>query len=73
MCSSRRCGRDERAKLTPPPPPAVTRCEPPLPNLAPLSALLRQENRFADFVKGARKGFAALVQAEIETEEAAAA
>jgi hypothetical protein len=49
---------------------AVTSCAPQLPNLPALSQLLRQENRFAEFVKGARQGFAALVQREIEEEEA---
>ena len=49
---------------------AVTSCEPPLPELAELAPLLRQENRFADFVKGARRGFAGLVQREIEADEA---
>jgi len=47
----------------------VTSCAPPLDCLPQLSHLLRQENRFADFVKGARGGFAALVQREIEEEE----
>jgi hypothetical protein len=47
----------------------VTSCEPALECLSELSQLLRQENRFADFVKGARRGFSALVQREIEEEE----
>ena len=49
----------------------MTSCEPQLDCLPELSQLLRQENRFADFVKGARRGFAALVQREIEDEEEA--
>ncbi|KAI8465650.1 MAG: chromosome segregation protein Spc25-domain-containing protein [Monoraphidium minutum] len=47
----------------------VTSCEPRLETLGELSQLLRQENRFAEFVKAARKGFSALVQREIEDEE----
>ncbi|GBF93798.1 hypothetical protein Rsub_06130 [Raphidocelis subcapitata] len=44
----------------------VTSCEPRLDCLDELSGLLRQENRFADFVKAARRGFAALVKRETE-------
>lgn len=47
----------------------VTSCDPPLEELEELSHLLRQENRFADFVRAARRGFAGLVQREIEEEE----
>ncbi|KIZ06006.1 hypothetical protein MNEG_1947 [Monoraphidium neglectum] len=49
----------------------VTSCEPQLESLGELSQLLRQENRFADFVKAARRGFSGLVQREIEEEEEA--
>lgn len=47
----------------------MTSCDPQLPNLPQLSQLLRQENRFAEFVKAARREFAGLVQREIEEEE----
>lgn len=70
-CSAPKVGSHRSALRAPPTPspPAVTHCEPRLECLAELSQLLRQENRFADFVKAARRGFAALVQREIEDEE----